>query len=370
MARLVAEEGLHLDVATGGELHVALRAGFPAERIVFHGNNKSDDELRAALDAGVGRIVVDSFDELDRLEALVGDGATAPRVLVRVTPGVEAHTHEYIETGTDDSKFGFGRRRTATRCDAAARVVEDATRCSFAGLPLPHRLADVPCSTRSRAAVDKMVGLVRDDRDATTGATVDELNLGGGLGVRYLADDDAAVDRGVRAPSLREAVAKALADARRAVAPDAHGRAGPLDRGARRASRSTASARSRTIPGVRTYVAVDGGMSDNPRPVTYGARYEAFLPARVAAPRPLVATVAGKHCEQGDLLVRDARLPGRRRGRRRARDARSPVRTATRWRRTTTRCRGRRSCSCATARARVVVRRETDDDLVRLDVDA
>jgi diaminopimelate decarboxylase len=302
MARLVDEEGLDLDVATGGELHVALHAGFPAARIVFHGNNKSADELRTALTAGVGRIVVDSFDELERLDRLAADGLVAT-VLVRVTPGVEAHTHEYIETGTEDSKFGFGLQNgDALR---AVRRVVDGGVLRFAGLHC-HIGSQVFRLDSFAAAADRMVGLVRAI-EGEAGVTVDELNLGGGLGVRYVSSDEgASISQHVA--SLHDLVAKALA---------AHGvRSRPtlmVEPGRSIAGPAGLTLYTvgtiKTIPELRTYVAVDGGMSDNLRPVTYGAQYESFLPARVAAARSLVATIAGKHCEQGDLIVRDAHLP-------------------------------------------------------------
>jgi diaminopimelate decarboxylase len=302
MARLVAEEGLDLDVATGGELHVALHAGFPPDRIVFHGNNKSPAELRAALGAAVGRIVVDSFDEIDQLELLAADRA-APGVLVRVTPGVEAHTHEFIETGTEDSKFGFGLQNgDALR---AVRRVVDGGWLRFAGLHC-HIGSQVFRLDSFAAAADRMVGLVLAV-ETETGATVDELNLGGGLGVRYVSREEGP-SIAQHAAALHEVVGKSLA---------AHGaRSHPVltvEPGRSIAGPSGLTLYTvgtiKTIPDVRTYVAVDGGMSDNLRPVTYGARYEAFLPGRVGAERPLVATVAGKHCEQGDVLVRDAHLP-------------------------------------------------------------
>jgi len=304
MARLVAEEGLDLDVATGGELHVARHAGFPAGRIVFHGNNKSVAELRAALAAGVGRIVVDSFDELDRLERCTREGGHAPaRVLVRVTPGVEAHTHEYIETGAEDSKFGFGLL-SGDASAAVARVVESDA-LVLAGLHC-HIGSQVFRLDSFGAGVDRMVGLMLAI-EQDTGVTIEELSVGGGLGVRYLASDEGP-SIAQYAAALHEMLAKAQA---------AHGvRSRP--RLTVEPGRSIAAPAGITlytvgtikeIPGVRTYVAVDGGMSDNLRPVTYGARYEAFLPARVRAPRDRVVTVAGKHCEQGDVLVRDAHLP-------------------------------------------------------------
>ncbi len=290
MARLVAEEGLHLDVATRGELHVSQHAGFPAERLVLHGNNKSDDEIEAARDVGVGRIVADSFDELDRLERC-GFGGD---VLVRVTPGVEAHTHEYIETGTDDSKFGF-TVSTGAAAEAVARVVASPA-LRFGGIHA--HIGSQVFRMDSYAEAAGVVGRFAEDCERATGVDIPLLDLGGGLGARYVAEDPD--------PSIAEyaaALRTAVGERRVMVEP----------------GRSIAAAAAVTlyrvgtvkaIPGGRTYVAVDGGMSDNPRPVLYGAGYEAYLPARAGASRPLRAAVAGKHCEQGDVIVADARLPG------------------------------------------------------------
>jgi diaminopimelate decarboxylase len=289
MARLVAEEGLKLDVATGGELHVALRAGFPADRLLFHGNNKSDVELTAARDAGVGVVVADSFAELDRLEWTNFRGD----VFVRVTPGVEAHTHEYIETGTDRSKFGF----SVTKGDALAAVrrVVDAPGLRFGGIHCHIGSQVFRLDSCARAAA--VVVAFADACERETGAEVPVLNLGGGLGVRYLTEDP-VLEVADYAKVLHEAVGDrtVMVEPGRAIA----GAAG------------ITVYRVGTIKEIRdvaTYVAVDGGMSDNPRPVLYGAGYEAYLPALIDAPRPLVASIAGKHCEQGDVIVTDAHLP-------------------------------------------------------------
>ena len=303
MAKLVASEGLAIDVATGGELHLALHAGLDPSTIVFHGNNKSEAELERALRAGVGRVVADSFAELDRIDALVGGGLSAPAVMVRVTPGIEAHTHEYLETAVDDSKFGFGLG-SGDALAATRRVIEAPT-MNFAGLHC-HIGSQVFRSDSFDRALDRMVGLIAEI-GAVTGVTVDELNMGGGLGVRYLTGDDppTIAEHGA---SVHESLAKAVA---------AHGLV-DTPRLSTEPGRSIAAPAGVTlyrvgtikaIPGVRTYVAVDGGMSDNLRPVTYGAQYEAFVPARVDAPREATVTIAGKHCEQGDLLVRDASVP-------------------------------------------------------------
>jgi diaminopimelate decarboxylase len=302
LARIIAAEGLHLDVATGGELHVALAGGFPADRVVFHGNNKSEDELAAALRVGVGRIVADSTDELDRLERISVDAGVIPNVLVRITPGVEAHTHQFIETGTDISKFGFTVRDGVAV--AAARRVASSTRLHFVGL---H------CHIGSQIFVlESYIQAVQVAAEAARalevdGIAVDELNVGGGLGARYLADDP-AMDVGVYAKTLREALAGAravtgLTASPRIMVEPGRSIVGPAAMTLYRVGTV------KEIAGVGTYVAVDGGMSDNPRPVLYGAGYEAFLPARVDEPRPLACSVVGKHCEQGDVLVAGAHLP-------------------------------------------------------------
>jgi diaminopimelate decarboxylase len=362
MARVVHEEGLHIDVATGGELHVALHSGFPADRIVFHGNNKSEAELRAALWCGVGRIVVDSSAEIDRIETLVASGLASPNVHVRVTPGVEAHTHEYIETGTEDSKFGFGLESGDAL--AAVRRVIASEAMTFSGIHC-HIGSQVFRLDSFTRAVEKMVALITAIEEETP-ALVDDLNVGGGLGVRYLADDaPPTIDQ--YATVLKEAVAKAIADAgvrstpRLMVEP---GRSIAAPAGVTLYTVGTI----KHIEGVRTYVAVDGGMSDNLRPVTYGARYEAFLPARLDADRSLTATVVGKHCESGDIVVRDTQLPndieigdvlatpvtgayGHVMANNYNKVLRPPV------------------IFVRDGKARVVVRREINDDLVRLDVD-
>jgi diaminopimelate decarboxylase len=359
MVALVAEEGLHLDVATGGELHVALRAGFPPERIVFHGNNKSGEELVTALDAGVGRIVADSAAELDRLEDLAAKARRVPRVLLRVTPGVEAHTHEFIETGTEASKFGFTVASGVARL-AASRVAAS-EHLELAGLHC-HIGSQIYVLDSYARAVHIVVALARELEQAGIG--VDELNFGGGLGARYLADD----------PTLPISdYARVLLDA---VA-DARGELGLVaePRIMVEPGRSIVAPAALTlyrvgtikvIPGIGTYVAVDGGMSDNPRPVLYGAGYEAFLPRRIRAERPLAVTVVGKHCEQGDILVAGAQLPD---------DVAMGDLLAT----PTTGAYGYSMASnynkvprpavvfVRDGKARVVVQRETLDDLLRLD---
>ena len=291
MAQLANEEGMHLDVATGGELFVALDAGVPAAHLVLHGNNKSTKELRSALEAGVGRVVVDSFDELDRIEALVGEGLNAPKILIRINPGVDAHTHEYLQTGVADSKFGFG---LAT--GAAGAALERARRSPAVTLVGVHahigsQVFVVDSFRRAIAALAPFVAPL----------DIEEFSIGGGLGVAYVT--------GEHAPTITEwaATVHEACDAARIRA-----------RVAAEPGRSIVAQAALTlytvgtikeIDGVRTYVAVDGGMSDNPRPVLYGSGYEAFLPRVTTADRPWRVRIVGKHCESGDVIVRDAVVP-------------------------------------------------------------
>ena len=292
MARLVADEGMAIDVSTGGELHVALAADVPAERLVLHGNNKSDAELTRALEVGVGRIIVDSFDELDRLDRLVPAlGVTPPKVLLRVTPGIEAHTHEYVKTGQDDSKFGF-TLSTGLAAQAVARAVASSA-VDLVGIHV-HIGSQVFVADFFRAAVEAIAAFFNP-------LGLDELSIGGGIGVAYVESE--------HAPSITE-WAGAVHTAARAAGITAHITAEP--------GRSVAAAAAVTVytvgtikelPGLRTYVSVDGGMSDNPRPVLYGSGYEALLARDVHAERTRVVTIVGKHCESGDVLVRDAHVP-------------------------------------------------------------
>jgi diaminopimelate decarboxylase len=350
MARLAHEEGLLLDVASGGELHVALAAGVPASACTMHGNNKSLDELRGAITAEVRYLVVDSFDELDRLDALHAErvGPT-PDVLLRVTPGVHAHTHEYIATGQDDSKFGFNLGN-----GDATRAVDRARRSSSV------RLRGLHCHIGSNVFAASSFARAAEVM-ATFAAPLDlpDLVLGGGLGVAYVAGEEA--------PTITQ-WGNVLLDACQALGVRS---AVSVEPG--RAIVAAAAVTLYTvgtvkvIPGVRTYVAVDGGMSDNPRPVLYGSGYEAFLARDVRAERPLAARLVGKHCESGDVLVFDARLPadvavgdvlvtpvtgayGHSMGSNYNKIPRPPV------------------LFVADGQSRVVVRRETYDDLLATDV--
>ncbi len=298
VCQMVDALGLSLDVCTGGELETARRAGFPMDRIVFHGNNKSIRELETARDLGVGRIVVDSFEEIAHLQDL---GARS-RLLVRITPGVEAHTHEFIQTGQEDSKFGF------TLAEGIA--LEAIKRASaIASAPLVGVHAHIGSQIFEVAgfdlAVKALAGFLRETKDEL-GFEAAELNLGGGLGIAHTHDeispDPAAVVRGILAAVDREFGALDLSVPLVSVEP---GRSlvGPSGMTVYRVGRV------KEIPGVRTYVAVDGGMSDNIRPALYGAHYEAFLANRMDDPAGREVAVCGKHCESGDVLIKDVRLP-------------------------------------------------------------
>ena len=291
MARLAAEEGCNLDVSTGGEYHVARSAGVPADRLVLHGNNKSTAELRRAMSEGIGRIIIDSFDEIDRIEALVAEGLPVPKALIRVTPGVEAHTHEFVRTGQDDSKFGFGL--ASGQADAAVVRATASPAIDLVGLHA-HIGSQVFDAEFFEMAIEVMAPFVQKHG-------LPEFSVGGGLGVAYVAGEESA--------SITE-WGSVVKSACAAAGIDAHVTAEPGRALVAQAAITLYSVGTiKDIPAIRTYVSVDGGMSDNPRPVLYGSGYEAFLPREVEADRDRVVTVVGKHCESGDILVRDAAVP-------------------------------------------------------------
>ena len=316
VARWIADDGLHLDACSGNELSLALAAGFPAGRIALHGNNKSLVELQLAVDAGIGHVVVDSFDEIDRLVPLgaarVAGGGTPVPVLIRATVGIEAHTHEFIATAHEDQKFGFSLS-TGDALEAARRVVS-APGLHLAGLH-SHIGSQIFDTAGFEAAAHRIVGLLGAVRDAT-GQTLEELNLGGGFGIAYLSEDDPVSPPDIAA-KLRTVVGAECAELglpvpRLAVEP---GRAiaGPgtvtlYEIGTIKPVRLGASGAPGT-PLVRNYVSVDGGMSDNIRTALYDASYTCVLANRSSDAPPALCRVVGKHCESGDILVRDLWLP-------------------------------------------------------------
>jgi diaminopimelate decarboxylase len=291
MARIAFEEGLCIDVATGGELDIVLRSGVPARRIIMHGNNKSAEELERAIAVGVHRVVVDNFEEIALLRSFVSE-STPLNCLVRVTPGVEAHTHEFVRTGQEDTKFGF------SIASGDARTAIDELR-TIPGLTLHGVHAHIGSQVFDLIgfveALSILANFITDDG-------FDELCVGGGLGVAYVA--------GEASPSISQ-----WGDALRAAAVEVG-----LDTNVRllaepgRAVVAQAAVTLYQVGAVkpvaqRTYMAVDGGMSDNPRPVIYGSGYEAFDVAQPLAERPQNVRLVGKHCESGDVLIDEAWLP-------------------------------------------------------------
>jgi diaminopimelate decarboxylase len=286
--KLFAEEGLSVDVASGGELHLALAAGFEASRIHMHGNNKTDEEILMAARAGIGHLILDSFDEIERCERLLD----APiKVLIRVTPGIKPSTHDYITTGQLDSKFGFGTG-DATGAERAIERVLASEKLELVGLHahIGSQIFELEPYRLAIAALGELAG-----------DWCKVVDVGGGLGIAYTEDDrPPAIDDyvGVKVDGVREVFGD---DVKMMIEP---GRSLVANAGVTAYRVGTV----KEIPGIRTYLAVDGGMSDNLRPMLYGSRYEALIADRVLAEPDTLATVAGMHCESGDVIVRDAML--------------------------------------------------------------
>ncbi|GAB3764608.1 diaminopimelate decarboxylase [Nocardioides ginsengisegetis] len=305
-ARWVAEEGLCLDVCSGGELTVAERAGFDMSRVGFHGNNKTVAELRRAVRLGVGRVIVDSFGEIERLAAVVTElGATA-RVMIRVTAGVEAHTHEYIATAHEDQKFGFSI--TSGDAFAAVRQVQDAPGLELLGLH-SHIGSQIFDSSGFEVAARRVLALHARVSEEL-GVTLPEMDLGGGFGIAYTTQDDPS-DPAQLATEMSKIVEH---ECRALGIPEPHlsiepGRAivGP----AMCTVYEVGTVKPVALDGgaVRTYVSVDGGMSDNIRTALYDADYSCTLASRSSEAPPVLARVVGKHCEAGDIVVKDEFLP-------------------------------------------------------------
>jgi diaminopimelate decarboxylase len=346
--RLCAEEGLSVDVASGGELHMALRAGLDPSRIYLHGNNKTESELRFAVEARVGHVIVDSFAEIGRLDAMLDRDLD---VLIRVTPGVVPATHSYVQTGGLDSKFGFGLED-----GLAARAIGEVLGSRHLRLVGLHahigsQIFELDAYT---AAIEALARLVDGGWECRI------LNVGGGLGIAYMSADEP--------PSIESYVDVKVRGVRRVFDPVPRiliepGRSLVGNAGVTAYEIGTV----KEIPGIRTYLSVDGGMSDNLRPMLYGSRYEAIVANRAGEVPDTPATIAGMHCESGDILVADAMLAGPRPGDILVTPAtgaygyamasnyngvpRPPV------------------VFCKAGDARLVVRRETFDDLVARDVE-
>jgi diaminopimelate decarboxylase len=301
MCELVAEEGLSLDVASGGELSAARLAGFPPERIYFHGNNKTPPEVSLGLDYGIGCFVVDSFEEIVALGAEAARRGMSQRVLLRLTPGVKPDTHGHIQTGQQDSKFGFGIG-DGLACEALKQIIAH-PHLEPIGIHV-HIGSQILRLDAYQRAIEIVVDTLADWR-RDLGFACRLFNIGGGLGIRYTKTDEPA--------SIGDFAGLVVGALRRSV--ERHGLAMPrvlVEPGRSIVGKAAVTAYRvgvvKVIPGVRTYVAVDGGMSDNLRPMLYGSRYEAMLANKADVPTSDTVTVVGKHCESGDVLVRDVRL--------------------------------------------------------------
>lgn len=300
--RLMDQEGMGLDVASAGELDTALAADFPAERILMHGNAKTEEDLRLALEVGVGRIVVDNLDEIERLEALAGEVGKTAVIMIRVTPGIKPSTHHYVQTGQIDSKFGFNLQGGAAL--EAIQKIQKARNLRLIGLHchIGSQIFDLQPFTVAVRAMMEFYRHVKVDRRMP----LDELNLGGGLGIRYLPDDqppaviehlrnirtmvlEIAGEMGIEAPLLCDEPGRSII-----------GRAG--------VTLYTVQSRKR-IAGVRNYVSVDGGMTDNPRFALYEAKHQVLVADRMKEEPSLLWSVSGRCCESGDMLQKDVFLP-------------------------------------------------------------
>lgn len=303
LVEIIVDEGLNLDVVSGGELYVALQSGMPAERISFHGNSKSPEELRMAIESGVGTTVVDNFDEIDTLRALAaGLGKRVP-VMVRINPGIDAHTHEYRKTGVVDSKFGLGVA-SGDAARAVARILDDEW-LELLGFHahIGSQIFESSTFVASAAAVVAFAGAMR----AQYGYIPRKLSPGGGFGIQYTREDpDVPADR--YAIDVARAFAREIERGGFDPPPQLVIEPGRSIVGPAGVAVYTVGAR-KTIPGVRTYVSVDGGMADNIRPALYGAVYSAELVATKSPGQLERVTLAGKFCESGDILIRDVELP-------------------------------------------------------------
>ncbi|EFR99586.1 diaminopimelate decarboxylase [Listeria seeligeri] len=301
--QLMAEEGLSLDVVSGGELYTAIKAGFPAERIHFHGNNKSVEEIHMALDYGIGCFVIDNYYEISLLEDILIERNEKASVLIRVTPGIEAHTHDYILTGQDDSKFGFGL--TNGQAEAAIKQVLHAS-AAFDLIGLHCHIGSQIFETTgfklaARRIMDKLV-----EWHQTLGFDSKVLNLGGGFGVRYTAEDE-PLEPSEYVRQIMEEV-RDVANANDIAIPEIWIEPGRSLVGEAGTTLYKVGSR-KEVPGIRNYVAVDGGMSDNIRPALYDAHYDAVLAANPEKVPEETVAIAGKCCESGDMLIWDLPLP-------------------------------------------------------------
>ncbi|HAO5997110.1 TPA: diaminopimelate decarboxylase [Listeria monocytogenes] len=301
--QLMAEEGLSLDVVSGGELYTAIKANFPPERIHFHGNNKSAEEIHMALDYGIGCFVIDNYYEISLLEDILIERNEKASVLIRVTPGIEAHTHDYILTGQDDSKFGFGL--TNGQAEKAIKQVLHAS-ASFDLIGLHCHIGSQIFETTgfklaARRIMDKLV-----EWHQTLGFDSKVLNLGGGFGVRYTAEDE-PLEPSEYVRQIMDEV-RDVAESNDIDIPEIWIEPGRSLVGEAGTTLYKVGSR-KEVPGIRNYIAVDGGMSDNIRPALYDAHYDAVLAANPEKVAEETVAIAGKCCESGDMLIWDLPLP-------------------------------------------------------------
>ncbi len=301
MCRIIKEEGLGIDVVSGGELYTALSVDFPPEKIVFHGNNKTADEIKMALESGVGRIVVDNLTELRTIEKMANELGKKPGVMIRIKPGIDAHTHNFIRTGQIDSKFGFALE-TGEAFEAVREVLEQKN----------VTLKGVHCHIGSqifeiepfKAAAEVMLGFIAKVKNELS-YEIKELNLGGGFGIRYLKDDDAKLYKTFMeqvSVTVKETCAGLGLNIPFIMIEPGRSIVGPAG-----TTLYTVGA-VKTIPGIRNYVSVDGGMTDNPRYILYQSEYSVAVANKINEPADYVATVAGRCCESGDLVQENTKI--------------------------------------------------------------
>ncbi|SFB88085.1 diaminopimelate decarboxylase [Alkalibacterium subtropicum] len=299
---MLAKEDVSLDVVSGGELFLALKAGFPKERIHFHGNNKSYEELEAAISEQIGCIVIDNFYEIGMIKELTDKCDTKVDVLIRVTPGVEAHTHEYITTGQADSKFGFDL--TSGQVETAIKQIKSIERINMIGLHA-HIGSQIFEVDGYQVVIEKLISKAKEWKNAYN-FDLDVLNVGGGFGIRY-TDEDAPLPLEEYAKAIMSAVRK-HAELNDMELPEIWIEPGRSIVGEAGTSLYTIGTQ-KTIPSIRKYVSVDGGMADNIRPALYQAEYTGVLANRVNEEEEEKVSIAGKACESGDMLIWDITLP-------------------------------------------------------------
>lgn len=302
MCRIVDEEGFSLDVVSGGELYTAIKGDFPAERIIFHGNNKTEEEIKMALDYEVGRIVVDNFHELNRLDEIASLYKKNVDIYIRVSPGIEAHTHDYIKTGHVDSKFGFPIING--QASEAVRIASQLKSLHLRGIHchIGSQILEIQPFVDAAGIMIKFAAEI----NARYGAQIDEIDLGGGFGI-YYTEGDTTFSR----DKLAEAVADKIKECTRQ-----YGLKQPLlifEPGRSIVGNAGTTLYTvgsvKDIPEIRKYIAVDGGMGDNIRPALYSARYEAAIANRMDDKNSETVTIVGKCCESGDILIKDIDIP-------------------------------------------------------------